>query len=80
MLTFEEPTLDANGNKKDDDFGDMYQLEASYGYSKNLSFAIYAALIEPGDAFKVSMNNPYNWMNVDDDNAYELFFETNLKF
>jgi len=40
MLTFEEPTLDANGNKKDDDFGDMYQLEASYGYSKNLSFAI----------------------------------------
>ena len=55
----------------EDDFGDYYQAKASYAYSKNLSFSMYAAMIEPGCAFKdLGMN----------DEAYEFFWETNLKF
>jgi len=63
LLTADETVAGA-----DDDFGDYYQLQTKYGYSKNLSFAMYAALIAPGDAF------------INDDDAYEFFIETNLKF
>ncbi|MDO9263514.1 MAG: alginate export family protein [Desulfosalsimonadaceae bacterium] len=63
MLTVDEPVAGA-----DDDFGDYYQLQASYGYSKNLSFSVYTAMIDPGDAFKT------------DDKPYEVLIETKLKF
>jgi hypothetical protein len=53
---------------KDDDMGDYYQLTTKYSYSPNLDFSIYAAMIEPGDAF------------VNDDTAYEFYWETALKF
>ncbi len=54
----------------DDDYGDYYQLQLSYPYTKALTFSLYAAAIEPGDAFPDS----------NDDMAHELFFETNLAF
>lgn len=63
LLTVDEPIAGV-----DDDFGDYYQLQAKYGYSKNLSFSVYGAMITPGDAF------------MNDDDAYEFFIETNLKF
>ncbi len=63
LLTVDEPIANV-----DDDFGDYYQLQTKYGYSKNLSFSMYAAMITPGDAF------------INDDDAYEFFIETNLKF
>ena len=63
MLTVDEPIAGV-----DDDFGDYYQLQTKYGYSKNLSFSMYAAMITPGDAF------------INDDDAYEFFIETNLSF
>jgi len=63
LLTVDEPVAGA-----DDDFGDYYQLQATYGYHKNLSFSVYSAMIDPGDAF----NN--------DDKAYEIFLETKLVF
>ncbi len=78
MLTFDEPALDSQGLKKDDDFGDYYQLQAKYTYSKNLSFSMYAALIDPGDAFVV--NDTGDWKSVGDDEAYEFFWEVNLSF
>ena len=78
MLTFDEPALDSQGIEKDDDFGDYYQLQAKYIYSKNLSFAMYAALIEPGDAFVVSDTG--DWRSVGNDEAYEFFWEINLSF
>ncbi|MBC2713969.1 MAG: alginate export family protein [Desulfobacteraceae bacterium] len=72
LLTVDEPDyIDPDTGlkvKNDDDFGDYYQLQAKYGYSKNLSFAMYIASIDPGDAFKT------------DDDAFEFFVETNLKF
>lgn len=64
--------------KKDDDFGDYYQLEAKYQYSKNLSFAMYAGLIDPGDAFVV--NDTGDYKSVGDEEAYEFFWEVNLSF
>ncbi|MGB9500096.1 MAG: alginate export family protein [Dissulfuribacterales bacterium] len=54
-----------------DEFGDYYQLKASYAYTKNLSFSMYAAMIEPGDAFEDQGMN---------DEAYEFYWETRLKF
>jgi len=63
LLTVDEPVAGA-----DDDFGDYYQLQTTYGYNKNLSFSIYSAIIDPGDAFKNS------------DKPYEVYLETKLKF
>lgn len=68
ILTFDETMAGI-----DDDFGDYYQANLKYQYSKNLSFALYAAMIEPGDAF--SDANPA-W----DDEATEIFWEAALKF
>ena len=56
-------------NLPDDDFGNYYQLNVKYVYSKALSFGAYYAIIEPGDAFP---NNQ--------DNASEFFWEAELKF
>ena len=53
------------------DFGDYYQAQASYAYSKNLGFSVYAAMIEPGDHYK---NKGM------EDEAYEFFWEANLSF
>lgn len=61
-------TADETDGNVDDDIGDYYQFQAKYGYSKNLSFSLYAALIEPGDA------------HIGGDEAYEVFWETKLSF
>ena len=54
-----------------DDFGDYYQLKASYKYTKNLSFSMYAAMIDPGRAFERQGMT---------DEAYEFYWETRLRF
>ncbi len=61
-------TVDQPDSGRDDDFGDYYQINLKYAYSPNLSFAIYSGLIDPGKAF------------LYDDNAYEFFWETQLRF
>jgi hypothetical protein len=61
-------TVDQPDPGKDDDFGDYYQVNMKYAYSPNLSFSIYSAMIDPGKAFTF------------DDNAYEFYWETQLKF
>lgn len=61
-------TVDEADPGADDEFGDYYQLKAEYHYSDALTFAVYAAMIDPGDAF------------VNDDTAHELFWETKLAF
>ncbi|MBW6520031.1 MAG: alginate export family protein [Desulfoarculaceae bacterium] len=52
----------------DDDFGDYYQASLTYQYTKELSFSLYAAMIDPGKAF------------TDNDNATEVYWETKYKF
>lgn len=61
-------TVDQPDPGKDDDFGDYYQINMTYAYSPNLGFALYGAMIDPGRAF------------INDDNAYEFYWETQLKF
>jgi hypothetical protein len=61
-------TADQTDPGKDDDIGDYYQLTTKYSYSPNLDFSIYAAMLDPGKAF------------VNDDMAYEFYWETALKF
>lgn len=61
-------TADETNPGADDDIGDYYQVDFNYTYSKGLSFGLYAALIEPGDA------------HIGEDQAYEVFLETKLKF
>ena len=51
-----------------DDEGDYYQFSAGYQYSKALSFAMYYAVIMPGDF----------WSYQDD--AYEFFWEAKVRF
>jgi len=62
MLTIDETAAD-------DDFGDYYQVSVKYPYSKSLSFAAYAAMIDPGDAF-----------GTDTDKATEFFWEASFNF
>jgi len=52
-----------------EEFGNYYQLDAKYNYTDTLSFAMYAGMIDPGDAF-----------GPDTENAYEFYWETSLKF
>ncbi|MDA8405208.1 MAG: alginate export family protein [Desulfobacteraceae bacterium] len=54
--------------KNSDDFGNYYQLDTNYAYTKNLSFWLYTAMIDPGKAFKNS------------DPAYEVLLQTKLVF
>jgi hypothetical protein len=61
-------TVDQPDPGKDDDFGDYYQINMKYAYSPNLGFALYGAMIDPGRAF------------INDDNAYEFYWETQLRF
>jgi hypothetical protein len=67
-LSYSLLTIDQPDPGRDDDFGDYYQINLRYAYSPNLSFAIYSGLIDPGKAF------------LYDDNAYEFFWETQLRF
>jgi len=71
-LNFDE-TYNALG-AVDDDFGDYYQANLKYQYNKYLSFSLYGGLLEPGKAFT---ENPSGAMN---DNATELYWETQFKF
>ena len=50
------------------DFGDYYQATFRYQYTRNLSFSLYSALLDPGDAF------------VNDNNAAEVFWEAAYRF
>ena len=52
----------------DDDFGNYYQATLKYQYNKELSFSIYAAMIDPGKAFTTN------------DKATEVYWETQYKF
>ena len=52
----------------DDDFGNYYQATLKYQYNKELSFSIYAAMIDPGNAFTTN------------DKATEVYWETQYKF
>lgn len=61
-------TVDQPDPGRDDDFGDYYQINLKYAYSPNLGFAVYGAMIDPGRAF------------INDDNAYEFYWETQLRF
>lgn len=63
-------TADETINGIDDDLGDYYQLKLKYKYSKALSFAVYAAMIDPGDTFD----------DVNNDNATEVYWEADLRF
>ena len=54
----------------DDDFGDYWQLDLKYAYTKALSFAVYYAMIQPGDAFP----------KTNQDGAKEFYWEAELKF
>jgi len=62
-------TVDKTYDNADDEFGYYYQLFAMYDYSKQLSFSLYAAMIDPGHAFGDKT-----------DRATEIFWEANLKF
>lgn len=68
-ISYSKITIDETAAGMDDDFGDYFQVEIKYAYSKALSFRIYAAKIEPGDAFG-TLN----------DAATEFFWEADLKF
>lgn len=50
------------------DFGDYYQASLRYQYTRQLSFGLYAALLDPGSAF------------VNDDKATEVFWEAAYRF
>ncbi len=69
-VSYTKLTIDEPIGGVDDDFGDYYQIQAKYAYNKNLSFAAYAAMIEPGDAFAAP----------GDDTVYETFWETRVNF
>jgi alginate export protein len=56
-------------NNLSNKFGNFFQLDASYKYSENLSFRIYAGLIQPGEIF-----------TSNSDNASEIYWEAKLKF
>lgn len=68
-ISYTKLTFDETTGAQNDDFGDYYQLKAKYQYSKHLSFAGYAAMIVPGDAFTYHTNS-----------AYECFWETRVDF
>jgi len=54
----------------DDDFGDYYQTKLKYKYNRQLSFSLYGGLIVAGGAFR----------QTGQDNASELYWETDFKF
>lgn len=65
LLTFDEVTAGL-----DDDFGDYYQAKLKYKYNKQLSFSLYGALLDPGDAFG----------STQQDDATEVYWESDFRF
>lgn len=61
--------INETDNKLNNKFGNYFQLNTNYKYSENLSFRLYAGLLQPGEAF-----------DSDKDNATEIFWEAKLKF
>jgi hypothetical protein len=59
----------------DTDFSNYYQATLKYQYTKELSFSIYAAMIDPSKTFT---ENPYQAGMTD--NATEVYWETQYKF
>jgi hypothetical protein len=74
-LSYSKLTFDETNAGVDDDFGDYYQATAKYQYNKYLSFSLYGALLDPGKAFTDHPTVP----NMDD-NATEVYWETQFKF
>jgi hypothetical protein len=68
-ISYSKLTFDETNAGVDDDFGDYYQATAKYQYNKYLSFSLYGGLLEPGDAF-----------GTNDDEATEVYWETQFKF
>ncbi|MBU4119029.1 MAG: alginate export family protein [Proteobacteria bacterium] len=68
-LSYSTISLNKTAANVDDDFGDYYQANLKYQYNKYLSFSLYGALLDPGKAF-----------GTNDDNATELYWETQFKF
>lgn len=74
-VSYSNLTFDETDPGVDDDFGDYYQAFLKYQYTKNLSFSLYGALLDPGKAFT---DNPYQAdMN---DNATEVYWEVDYRF
>ncbi len=73
-LSYSKLTFDQTYAGVDDDFGDYYQANLKYQYTKQMSFSLYAAQLDPGKAFT---KNPSGAMN---DNATEVYWEAEYKF
>jgi hypothetical protein len=67
-LSYSLLTIDQTAG--DDDFGNYYQATLTYQYSQPLSFSLYAAMIDPGDAFTAPNT----------DKATEVYWEADFKF
>lgn len=70
-FTYTKLEFDRVPTNRSHDFGDYYQLQAKYQYNKYLSFAAYAAMIDPGKYFTEQGHH---------NTAYEAFWETRLDF
>ncbi len=68
-ISYSLMTADETQNGFDDDIADIYQATLKYQYSDKLSFSVYGALFDAGDAF-----------GDDADNATEVFWEANYMF
>ncbi|MGV1097973.1 alginate export family protein [Thiovibrio sp. JS02] len=74
-LSYSDLQFDETSGGIDDDFGDYYQAMLKYQYNKNLSFSLYAALLDPGKAF-----TDHPTVSGMDDDATEVYWETQFKF
>jgi hypothetical protein len=69
LMIADNTTVNAN-LKQAEDYGDYYLFMITYPYNKYLSFTLDTGAIDPGDAFP----------DTNDDMAYEVFWETSVKF
>ena len=67
---------DETASGYDDEIGDVYQLTLKYKYTPKLSFRLYSALFEAGDAF----DDPTTAVDERDDDATEVFLEADYRF
>lgn len=80
-LSYTKILIDEPVNVSSHDFGDYYQLTAKYPYNKYLTFGVYAAMIDPGNAFDGPIYDANNAViAVEDDHSYEAYWETQIKF
>lgn len=71
-ISYSQLTLDqAYGGS--DNIGNYYQLSAKYDYTKNVSFSLYAAMINPRKAIEQAIEKEPN-------TAHEVYGEVALKF